>query len=253
MIHQLRRRNPHATRPPPLQRSSQIVAASSGEFLSARSVLIGFTKLSGNTERSFGKTEHMKLLGQLLCSQVRAEIFRVLFGLLSNEIHLRELQRQTGFAVGTVRQDIEKLVGMNLVTRRADGNRVCYSANRQHPLYEEIHRLVLKTSGLGDVLAESLTSDRVTCAFVFGSIAANTAGPESDIDLMVVGEIGLRKLTEMLSGVGIQLGRELNPFVLTPNELQKRVRTDEHFVKSVLAGPKIFIVGDNDVLRTMVG
>ena len=66
----------------------------------------------------------MNLLAQLICSRVRAEVFRVLFGLKSGELHLREIHRQTGFAIGTVRQDIEKLVKMGLVSRRKDGNRV---------------------------------------------------------------------------------------------------------------------------------
>jgi DNA-binding MarR family transcriptional regulator len=60
----------------------------------------------------------MNVLAQLLCSRVRAEVFRVLFGLKGGELHLREIQRQTHLAVGTVRQDIEKLVKMGLVSRR---------------------------------------------------------------------------------------------------------------------------------------
>ena len=98
----------------------------------------------------------MNLLAQLVCSRVRAEIFRILFGLRSGEIHLREIQRQTGFALGTVQQDIEKLVKMAVVTRRKDGNRVYYAANSKHPLTADIRHLVLKTTGLADVLGLAL-------------------------------------------------------------------------------------------------
>ena len=195
----------------------------------------------------------MNDLAQIVCSRVRAEIFRVLFGLRTDELHLREIHRQTGLAIGTVRQDIEKLVELGLVIRRPDGNRVYYAANQSHPLYAEIHRMVLKTAGLADVLAAALSSEGVRCAFVFGSMASGTAKPESDIDLMVIGSVGLRKVSGLLSGVGNQLGREINPHVLSPTEFDKRVRDKDHFLTSVLASPKIFVAGSEDDLKAMGG
>jgi len=111
--------------------------------------------------------------------------------------------------------------------------------------------IVLKTVGLVDVLKAAIGSNSIQCAFVFGSVAQGTAKEESDIDLMVVGNIGLRKLTSLLSGMGNQLGREINPHVLTPEEYQDRVRRKEHFVMNVLASPKLFVVGNDDDLTIM--
>jgi len=193
----------------------------------------------------------MNLLAQLICSRVRAEVFRVLFGLKSGELHLREIHRQTGFAIGTVRQDIEKLVKMGLVSRRKDGNRVYYSANERHPLAGEIRQLVLKTVGLADVLGAALKAENVRCAFVFGSVASGTAGAQSDIDLMVIGEIGLRSVSALLSGVADKLRREINTHVLSPSEFAKRMNAKEHFLTSVIASPKIFLVGSEHDLERM--
>lgn len=205
----------------------------------------------GHTARLYGISEHMNTLAQLVCSRVRAEIFRVLFGLRRKPLHLREVQRQTGFAVGTVRQDIEKLVKLDLVTRRKDGNRVYYEANEKHPLVPDIRQLVLKTLGLTDVLRVALADEAIRCAFVFGSIAAGTDKAGSDIDLMVIGEIGLRKVSELLSGVGDRLGREVNPFILTPAEFDKRIREKEHFVESVVKAEKLFIIGSKHDFKAM--
>ena len=41
----------------------------------------------------------------LLSSKVKAELFRLLFGVRNERLHLRELARQSGLAVGTVRQE----------------------------------------------------------------------------------------------------------------------------------------------------
>jgi len=175
----------------------------------------------------------------------------VLFGLQAKPLHLREIQRQTGFAVGTVRQDIEKLAKLDLVTRRKDGNRVYYAANERHPIAPDIRQLVLKTLGLADVLRESLADKDIRYAFVFGSLANDTERAGSDVDLMVIGEIGLRRVAALLSGVGDRLGREINPFVLTPTEFCKRIRAKEHFVGSVMKSEKVFVIGIERDLKTM--
>ena len=179
-------------------------------------------------------------------------MFRLLFGAgIQMSFHLREIERRTGLSTGSLRQEITKLRKLGLITLRKDGNRTYYEANSHHPLFEDIHRIVLKTVGLVDVLKASLGTTGIQCAFVFGSVAQGTAKAESDIDLMVVGSIGLRKLTSLLSGVGNQLGREINPHVLTPEEYQDRVRRKEHFITSVLASPKLFVVGDDNGLADM--
>ncbi len=193
----------------------------------------------------------MNLLAQLFCSRTRAAIIEVLFGLRGGEVHLRELQRRTGFAVGTVRQDVEKLVRSSLVTRRKDGNRVYYSASAGHPLADDLRQIVLKTAGLTDVLADALDNEAIRCALVFGSVAAGTAGAESDIDLLVIGDIGLRKVTELLAGVGDRLGREINSHVLSPAEFASRVASKEHFVTSVMRSKKIFVKGSQRELGAM--
>jgi len=46
----------------------------------------------------------MNVLAQILSSKVRSGIFRLLFGTETRELHLREIERKTGFAIGTVRQ-----------------------------------------------------------------------------------------------------------------------------------------------------
>lgn len=194
----------------------------------------------------------MNALSEILSSRTRAELFRLLFGVGTQiSFHLREIERRTDLSTGSLRQEIAKLRKLGLITLRKDGNRTCYEANRQHPLFEDIHRIVLKTVGLVDVLKASLGSSGIQCAFVFGSVAQGTAKAESDIDLMVVGNIGLRKLAALLSGVGNQLGREINPHVLTPEEYRDRVRRKEHFVASVLASSRLFVVGNDDDLAGM--
>jgi DNA-binding transcriptional ArsR family regulator len=193
----------------------------------------------------------MDVLTQLLSFRARAGLFHLLFGLSHSELHVRELARRSALHEATVRQELRRLKGLDLVYERRDGNRAYYRAKYDHPLYSEIHRIVLKTSGLADLLAQALKEGEIRVAFVFGSVANGTENAESDIDLVVIGKIGLRKLTTLLSGVSDQVGREINFHVLTEEEYGKRLKSQDHFVTHVLKGPKIYIVGTEDDFAAM--
>ena len=88
--------------------------------------------------------------------------------------------------------------------------------------------------------------------FVFGSIARQKEMAESDVDLFVIGELGLRKLTGLLSGVSDKIGREINSHVFTLKEFKKRSAQSDHFISRVLEEPKIFVLGNENELEAMV-
>jgi len=193
----------------------------------------------------------MSALAEILSSRVKAEIFRLLFGISGRELHLREIERQSGLTVGTVRQELQRLTKLGLIAARKDGNRLCYSANRDHPLYPDIRNLVLKTTGMVEVLRHALRDKGIVAAFVFGSIASQQDQPHSDVDLMVIGRIGLRKLGQMLSGTSACIGREINPHVMTVEEFRRRKAARDHFLSSALSSPKLFVTGTEHELEAM--
>ena len=193
----------------------------------------------------------MNILGQILSSNVRAEIFRLLFGVDRKELHLRDIERRSGFAIRTVRQEASKLLRLGLIQERRDGNRVYFKANIEHPLFGDICNLVMKTIGLVEVIQKALEGADISFAFVFGSIAAGAQKPESDIDLFVVGRIGLRGLSKLLKNASDALEREINSNVMTEEEFIKRIQQKEHFVSSVLGSPKLMIIGNENELARL--
>ncbi len=192
----------------------------------------------------------MNDLAKMLTSRVRAEIFRLLFGINQRELHIREIERQSGLAMPTVRRDLEKLARLDLVRARRDSNRLYYSANLDHPLFPDIKNLVLKSVGLVDILRECLKKkEDVRVAFVFGSVARGETTAGSDVDLLIVGGFGLREVTRVFSGVAERVGRELNPYVMTEEEFRRRKESHDHFLTRVSESPKLFIIGSERELR----
>jgi predicted nucleotidyltransferase len=190
---------------------------------------------------------------EVIFPKVRAEIMRLLFSDPAKEFHLRELSRLSSLALGTIQQEVSKLSRADLLVARRDGNRLYYRANTGHPIFSELQGIALKTTGLREQLADALAGVRgIEMAFVFGSAAAGTTGAASDVDLLVVGDVGLRALAPKLRPLTSTLGREVNSHVLTRDTLAAKARAGDAFITNVLAAPKIWITGDADELEGLV-
>jgi predicted nucleotidyltransferase len=104
----------------------------------------------------------------------------------------------------------------------------------------------LKTAGLVEVLRSALSpmSDKIDLAFVFGSQARAEAKASSDVDLFIVGKVDELELHRVISQAEGQLNRPINYTFLTAQEFENRQKEKEGFLARVLAGQKIFIIGD---------
>lgn len=187
----------------------------------------------------------------VLFPQVRAEVLRLLFAEAARELHLRDLTRQSGLGLGTVQGELEKLSKADLVMSRRDGNRRYYRANASHPLFPDLQQLVLKTSGLRDVLVDALKSVKgIEVAFVFGSLAAGAARAASDVDLLVIGDASLRTVAPGLRRAGEKLGREINPVTMTTVEYVKG-KKKHPLLLDIADKEKLFIIGGADELERL--
>lgn len=165
----------------------------------------------------------------------------------------KELVAASGSSLYLVQRELKRLEIAGLISRRTRGRQVEYWANTTHPAFAGLKSALMNTLGLGDRLREVLRDiEGISLAFVFGSVASGAEGPESDLDLFVVGEVGLRELAERVMPVVRDLGREPNIVALTAEELCKRVQSDQNFVRTVIEGQKLWLVGDDGQLAAIL-
>jgi len=160
-----------------------------------------------------------------------------------------------GAGLYTVQRELARLEKLGLAVRMPRGNRVYYRANRRHPVFEDLRRVILKTLGLGEALrtAAASLSGRVRVAFIYGSFARGEEKEGSDVDVLLVGNLSLREASAVLGPAGRALGLELNPTVYPPDEFRAKVAAGRHFIAEVLKGEKIFLIGDEHELEGIAG
>lgn len=188
----------------------------------------------------------MSVLSDILSSRSRAQLFSLLFDGSGREFYVRELERLSGLSVMTVKQELDNLSDLQLVTSRKSGNRLYYCANKEHQLYPDIVSIVTKTTGIIPHLQEVLDDSRIESAFVFGSFARGEEAVGSDIDLFVVGKLGMRDLSKLLSGCQERYDREINPHVVGRTELNKALKDPDSFISRIVSADKTFVKGTED-------
>jgi predicted nucleotidyltransferase len=179
-------------------------------------------------------------------------VLRLLFADHEHEVYLRQLERQSSVTLRSLQQELETLEKGEVVCARRDGNRLYYSANRQHPLYPELKSLSVKTFGIVPVLRQALQPlHGVTLAFVFGSQASSKAKPHSDIDLMILGNISFRQLASALKNPTDTLAREINPIICSPTEWKKHLQKKHPFFLDIKQKKKLWILGQPHELKKL--
>jgi predicted nucleotidyltransferase len=193
----------------------------------------------------------MSSLSTILFSQYRSRVLGLLLLHPDQAYYLRQIARSTGTAPGTLQREMIKLEQSELVTVKKIGNQTHYQANRSCPIFEELASILRKTSGLVDVLLQALLplENQIQCAFVFGSSAGGKSTVDSDIDIMIIGDLEFAQAIATLHPYQETLGREINPKVFTDMDWSKLLQDNGAFIRDVLSKPKLYIIGnEHDLL-----
>lgn len=120
----------------------------------------------------------------------------------------------------------------------------------------EIKGLVDERERRGGLQREAVITDslrplaaRIRFAFVFGSVARNDQDQDSDIDLMLIGTLTQKEITQSIKKMQSALGREINPTIYSMLTIKEKYRNGDSFVVDVVNNPKKFVLTD-DVTAT---
>lgn len=211
-------------------------------------------KIIPNMGNSIKTGMNSSSLSDGLFSKTRQTVLALLYGRTDASFYTKQIMDAVKIGRGTVQRELKNLTESGIIIREVQGHQVYYQANEHCPVYEELKSIVRKTFGVADVikLALAVKSNKIRTAFIFGSIARRTDDRRSDIDVMVVGNISFGEVVNLLSPAEEKLSREINAVVYPIAEFKQKVQEDHHFVKTVLAEEKIFLLGDESELARLV-
>ncbi|EIJ48259.1 MULTISPECIES: nucleotidyltransferase domain-containing protein [Herbaspirillum] len=190
----------------------------------------------------------MSTLSDALFSKSIQAILGQLF-LRPEGMHLRALMSRTGISSASAQRELGKLTEAGLLLREEVGRVLLYKPNPDSPIFSELSAIIRKTFGVADTIKAMLLpfSERIERAFLYGSVAKGLDTAASDIDLLVLADdLGSADLYPELVALEARLGRKISLTVYRPAEFRKKIAARNHFLVSVMAGPKIELIGAQD-------
>ena len=190
------------------------------------------------------------MLEKLFSSRVRIELIAHFILNPGSSFHARGLEKAVDANYSAIWKELRNLEEAGLLISEKDPGRKVFRLNSDFPLLEELRGMFLKTAGAGDRIRKELEKlDGIVAAFIYGSYARGQADAYSDLDLMVIGDVELAILSSSLSELETELGRPVNYVTYTLNDWRSKLANRDPFATGVQRGPKLMLLGSEDVVR----
>lgn len=189
------------------------------------------------------------MLSDLITSKSRVKLLNVFLNDPYEMFHVRELVRRTEDEINAVRRELAFLESKGILTREPRANRVYYQFSKSYPFHNDLLVLGAKTIGLGsDILKNRAKIGKIKYAMFSGQFVKRTSKVGDLVDLLVVGMIVLPELALLVRNEEKRLSREINYTAMTEEEFIFRKRKRDPFITGILAGARVMLIGDEEVL-----
>jgi len=190
----------------------------------------------------------MSQIADALFTTTQQRVLGLLYAYPENSFYTKEIIRLTGMGVATIKRELDRMLAAGIISMTRVGNQHHYQANPECPLYHELISIVKKTVGLTSPIHEALSSlvEQIDWAFVFGSVASGKETANSDIDLMIIGNVGFAEVVTILYPVQETLAREINPKIYRRQEWIQMLESKDAFIMEVLSKPKMDVIGEGN-------
>jgi len=162
------------------------------------------------------------MIGSLITSQTRIKLLKKFFLNSKTKAHLRGLESEFGESTNAIRVELNRLEGAGLLTSVREGNKKLFQANSNHPLYMDIHSIILKETGIDRVIEKVLHRiGTLFSVYLTGDFARGK--DSSEIELILVSkDLDLDYLARKVLQAEEMVGRKVNCTVIDPSETEAK-------------------------------
>lgn len=158
------------------------------------------------------------MLEALITSRTRVKMLLKFFLNSGTTSYLRDLESEFGESTNAIRLELNHLEKAGLLNSMFKGNKKLYQANIRHPLFDTIRQLLMKHTGI-DQIVESVVKNLkgLHSAYVTGSFARGKDNPVVDI-LLVGAGIDTSFLLKLIGKAETVIGRRIRYMIVHPDE-----------------------------------
>ncbi|NMC36194.1 hypothetical protein GYA49_04065 [Candidatus Beckwithbacteria bacterium] len=191
----------------------------------------------------------MAKLQDFLISRVRVKLLKIFLTDPAKIYYVRELVRLSKEEINAVRRELQHMEEKGMVKKESRGNRLYYGFKKDYLFYNELVQLTAKTVGLGQAIIKDRNRiGKIRFAVLSGKFSRHRPHNETDVDLLIVGEIVIPQVASVVAKFEKELDREINYSVMTKEEFDFRKKRRDPFITQILMGSRIMLLGDEEEL-----
>lgn len=190
------------------------------------------------------------MLSTLFAGKTRAKILTLLFEDPLRRLHMRAIEKRTEERINAVRTTLMSLVSKDILSQERIGKKIFFCANPQCFFYEELLRIVAKSTGLGTRISkERLHLGKIKTAFLTSDFYLHKKRVGKELDFVIIGTVSLAEVGRIAKEEGEKLGIELNYSVMTPEEFVERKKNKDTFLHDVFQKNRIYLIGGDPLVE----
>ena len=161
------------------------------------------------------------VLQALITSKTRVKLLLKFFLNSETTSYLRDLSSEFGESTNAIRLELNHMEKAGLLQPRMEGNKKVFRANRSHPLFHTIRELLLKHTGIDQIIENVVMNlQGLHAAWVTGNFARGKDGPV--IDILLMGEnLDISYLLMLISRAEDLIDRKIRYVIIKPQEKEK--------------------------------
>jgi predicted nucleotidyltransferase len=184
------------------------------------------------------------MLSFFVRSKHRAAILRIFFANPESQFYLREIAKMINASAGNAQKELKGLEKEGILKSAKRGNLRFYCLNPAYPLFNELSGIISKTLGIEAEIKKELKSLKgLRFAFIFGSYVKKDFGPDSDLDLFIIGSIDEDELIRKIKKAENRINREINYHVAGEREFLQSLK-EKSFYQDIITN--FILLTDNE-------
>lgn len=193
------------------------------------------------------------MLEDIIVSKVRVKLLTLFLTNPGKIFHVREITRRIEEEINAVRRELARMEKAGMVDSEWRQNRRYYTFRKDYPLFPELSALIAKTIGLGaDILKNRAKLGKIKYALMSMAFAKGMPSNQSDVDVLLVGNIVLPELTLLVKEEELRRNQEINYTAMTEEEYLFRKRRRDPFLMSILEKPRLMLIGNEEEMLKAV-
>jgi len=168
------------------------------------------------------------LLESLITSQTRIKLLLKFFLNAETTAYLRGLEAEFQESSNAIRVELNRFEEAGLLTSSKELNRKVYTANKKHPLFRNIHEILLKHMGIDRVINDVILKlGKLERAWLVGDMAA---GKNSElIEIVLVGdEMDASYLAQLVEKAESLISKKIKTSAIQPDVEDQHLSTKQN-------------------------